>query len=106
MDQADIQYTMGLSLIDLSSRAMPKSEGVKVAQNNGQIDVSFQATLPDPSLWEDPGWTTAGPPDVALPTFTRPIPKKKPVLLPAELNTKPLDARQRWARDGYRFTPY
>ena len=78
-----------------ASWAIPESEGVAVAHKDGQIDVSFKATLPDPSLWVDSGWSIAGPADVALPTFMRPIPKKKPGLLAAGLNTTPLDARKR-----------
>ena len=61
----------------------------------------------DPSWWVSPGWkwVSEGEP-VALPTFTRSIPRGKPPVHPAGIKSTPDDAKERWMEDAYRYPPY
>lgn len=56
--------------------------------------------------WVAPGWRWFSSEEpVALPTFTRAIPRRRPPYAPAGLYHTPGEARSRWAQDPFRY-PY
>ena len=55
---------------------VPPSVGVNVVNAPDYYQVSFEAQLPDPKIWSDPGWTFGGDLSTKLPTFMRSLPKR------------------------------
>ncbi len=69
--------------------------------------VRIQGEKEPEDTWVAPGWRwLSGEEPVALPTFTRSIPRKRPPVAPAGLSHTPEEARDRWAADSYRYPPY
>ena len=89
-----------------ASWPVTSAPGVTVEERAATWKVSFEATLPEPRLWLDPGWEMIGGPDIRFPTFMRALPKKKQTFLPAGIASTPPDARRRWKSDQWRYPPY
>ena len=85
---------------------IPCGEGVLVDNLADYYRVSFNASLPGPHLWADPGWTFCGEAGTRLPTFMRALPKKKETYKPAGIAATPDDARRRWVAHHWRYPPY
>lgn len=56
--------------------------------------------VPEGRVWK------AQAPDVRFPTFTRPIPRRRPPPQPAGLNTSSPEAQYRWEHDEFKYLPY
>jgi hypothetical protein len=80
--------------------------GVVVSQTEEVWKVSFEARLPPPALWTDPGWEFCGEESTRIPTFMRSLPKGKQTHMPAGIAGTPSDAKRRWAAHKWRYPPY
>ena len=69
--------------------------------------VRIQGEKEPDDTWVAPGWRWLSAEEpVALPTFTRSIPRRRPPVAPAGFHHTPEEARDRWAADSYRYPPY
>ncbi|CAK0806547.1 unnamed protein product [Prorocentrum cordatum] len=74
-----------------------KSEGIS---QYTKVEVSVERAAAD--LWPLPGWRLDDP-EVDLPCFTRPVPRRHPPLRPVGLERASPTALARWATDQHRY---
>ena len=103
-DAADISQVRRKRFYWLNWQVTPAA-GVQQESARASTKLRFQAALPDPSAWTDPGWVWEGDADTRLPTFMRAIAKKKETFKPAGIALTPSDARRRWRADSWRHPP-
>ena len=82
-----------------------KPQGAEqLSSKAGYQQWDFPDYRPDRNHWQEPGWQKVG--EGALPTFTRALPRDKPPLRPAGLETASAEAQERWTKDRFRFQVY
>ena len=81
------------------------TEGVKVTCEGAYYKARFDAIIPDPKGWADPGWEYAGEHDTRIPTFMRALPKGKPTHLPTGIANATPGALRRWKAHAWRYPP-
>ena len=104
-DAADIAQVRRKRFYWINWQVAPAA-GVAVESARASTKLRFQATLPSPKAWTDPGWVWEGDSATHFPTFMRAIAKKKETFKPAGIALTPADARRRWRADLWRYPPY
>ena len=73
----------------------------------GYTVVRIEGEKEPADVWVAPGWQWVSKHNpVALPTFTRSIPRRRPPVAPAGISHTPEETKQRWREDSFRYPPY
>ena len=88
------------------NRDVPELAWLEVIKTDVVTKVKIAGELEPENLWLPRDWSWDHDQKSRLPTFTRPIKRKKPPPSPAGLKGCSREAQDRWARDDYRFPPY
>lgn len=88
------------------NRDVPETAWFELNKADVVVKVKIAGELEPEELWLPEGWSWEHDQKSRLPTFTRPIKRKKPPPSPAGLKGCSREAQDRWSKDDYRFPPY
>ncbi len=89
------------------NRDLPRTGWFEVWKEDVVAKVRIAGELEPEELWIPPGWYWDSHDQKSrLPTFTRPIKRRKPPPSPAGLKGCGREAQERWTNDEFRFPPY
>ena len=88
-----------------TSQELVETEGISFERMEGFIRVHMKGSPITDEQWIEPGWFRFDS-SIALSTFMKSIPRRRPPAKPAGLNRCDRNCIQRWESDEFRFPPY
>ena len=88
------------------NRDLPEVAWFEVTKSDVVTRVKISGEQEPEELWLPQDWSWEHDQKSRLPTFTRPIKRRRPPPSPAGLKGCSREAQDRWSRDAFRFPPY